>query len=113
LGHPEKGGFALVHLITTFDNLLLGNANLRIMTDHRNLVYNYNPLSVDQSLARHTVHKFQHWALKLSVFNYIIEQSPGQVMCGQTSCHAGAQAINVTKSQQLTFRALYFKLHIN
>jgi hypothetical protein len=48
------------------------------MTDHRNLVYNYNPLSVDQSLAWHTVHKLQRWALKLSVFNYVFEHINGR-----------------------------------
>lgn len=54
---PEKECFELVHTVTTFDDLLLRHASFRIMTDHRNLVYNYNLLSVDQSLARHTVPK--------------------------------------------------------
>jgi RNase H-like domain found in reverse transcriptase len=76
-GTPENEVYALVHLITTFDYLLLRNASVRIMTDPRNIVYIYNPLSVDQSLARHTVHKLQRWALKRSVFNYIIEHING------------------------------------
>jgi RNase H-like domain found in reverse transcriptase len=55
---PEKEGYALVQTVLTLDYLLLWNESFRILTDHRNL-YIYNPLSVDQTLARHTVHKLQ------------------------------------------------------
>jgi RNase H-like domain found in reverse transcriptase/Integrase zinc binding domain len=77
-GTPEKEGYALVQTVLTFDYLLLRNESFRIFTDHRNLVYIYNPLWVDQTLARHTVHKLQRWALKLSVFNYVIEHIVGE-----------------------------------
>jgi Integrase zinc binding domain len=50
-----------------------------LFTDHRNLVYIFNPLSIDQSLARHTVAKLQRWALKLSVFKYTIEHISGEL----------------------------------
>jgi phage-related protein len=43
------------------------------------LVYIFNPLSIDQSLARHTVAKLQRWALKLSVFKYTIEHISGEL----------------------------------
>jgi RNase H-like domain found in reverse transcriptase/Integrase zinc binding domain len=77
-GTPEKEGYALVQTVLTFDYLMLRNESFRIFTDHRNLVYIYNPLSVDQTLARHIVHKLQRWALKLSVFNYVIEHIVGE-----------------------------------
>lgn len=72
-GTPEKEGFGIVHVVETFDYILLRAPQFRIFTDHLNLKYIYNPHSVDSSLARHVVHKLQRWALKLSVFKYVIE----------------------------------------
>jgi hypothetical protein len=63
----------------TFDYLLLRADQFHLFTDHRNLVYIFNPLSIDQSLARHTVAKLQRWALKLSVFKYTIEHISGEL----------------------------------
>jgi RNase H-like domain found in reverse transcriptase/Reverse transcriptase (RNA-dependent DNA polymerase)/Integrase zinc binding domain/Chromo (CHRromatin Organisation MOdifier) domain len=74
---PEKEGYAVVHTVTTLDYLLLSQELFSIFTDHRNLKFIYNPLSVDATLARHVVHKLQRWALKLSVFNYVIEHIEG------------------------------------
>jgi hypothetical protein len=39
----------------------------------------YAPLSLDASLARHTVSKMQRWALKLAMYNYRIELIEGEL----------------------------------
>jgi Integrase zinc binding domain len=39
----------------------------------------YAPLSLDPSLARHTVSKIQRWALELATYNYRIEQVAGEL----------------------------------
>jgi hypothetical protein len=39
----------------------------------------YAPLSLDPSLARHTVSKIQLWALKLATYNYRIEHIAGEL----------------------------------
>lgn len=97
-GTPEKEGFAILHVVDTFDCILLRAPQFRIFTDHLNLKYIYNPLSVDSTLARHVVHKLQRWALKLSVFNYIIEHIPGEENCWAdllTRFGAGLGALDV------------------
>jgi RNase H-like domain found in reverse transcriptase len=78
-GTPEKEGFALIQVVVTFDYLLLRADQFHLFTGHRNLVYIFNPLSIDQSLARHTVAKLHRWALKLSVFKYIVEHISGEL----------------------------------
>jgi hypothetical protein len=54
--------------VTKVDYLLLSHDELSIVSDHLNLTYIYNTLSVDPALARHVVQKLQRWALKMSVF---------------------------------------------
>jgi hypothetical protein len=66
----EKEGFTIVDTVTKVDYLLLSHDEFSILADHLNLTYIYNPLSAGLTLALHVVHKFQRWALKLSVFFY-------------------------------------------
>jgi AraC-like DNA-binding protein len=39
----------------------------------------YAPLSLDSSLARHTVSKIQRWAFKLANYNYRLEHIAGEL----------------------------------
>lgn len=80
-GTPEKEEYAVVHVVFTFDYILLRVPQFRIFTDHLNLKYIYNSHSVDSSLARRVVYKLQRWALKISVFNYVIDHIPGKDNC--------------------------------
>ena len=75
---PEKEGFAVVQAVTGMEYLLMAASEFSIFSDHRNLKFIYNPHSVDPTLAKHTVHKLQRWALKLAVFCYEIEFIPGE-----------------------------------
>jgi RNase H-like domain found in reverse transcriptase len=76
---PEKEGFAVVDVVTKMDYILLIPSEFSILSDHLNLTYIYNPLSVDPMLARQVVHKLQRWALKMSVFAYRMEHVAGEV----------------------------------
>jgi hypothetical protein len=58
---------------------LLSHDDFSILSDHLNLKYIYNPLSAVLTLARHVVHKFQRWALKMSVFSYRMEHVMGEL----------------------------------
>jgi RNase H-like domain found in reverse transcriptase len=76
---PEKEGFAIVDTVTKVDYLLLSHDEFSILSDHLNLIYIYNPLSADPTLARHVVHKLQRWALKVSVFYYRMQHVMGEL----------------------------------
>jgi hypothetical protein len=75
---PEKEDFAIVDTVTEVDYLLLSHDEFSILSDHLNLTYIYNPLSVDPTLARHVVHKLKRWELKISVFSYRMEHVMGE-----------------------------------
>jgi RNase H-like domain found in reverse transcriptase len=76
---PEKEGFAIVYTVNKVDYLLLSHDEFSILSDHLNLTYIYNPLSVDPTLTRHVVHKLQRWALNMSVFSYRMELVMGEL----------------------------------
>jgi RNase H-like domain found in reverse transcriptase len=76
---PEKEAFAAIETVTKHSYLLLGAEQFSILSDHFNLKYMYAPLSLDISLARHTVSKIQRWALKLATYNYRIEHIAGEL----------------------------------
>jgi Integrase zinc binding domain len=65
--------------VTKHSYLLLSSEQFSILFDHFNLKYMYPPLSLDPSLARHTVSKIQRWALKLATYNYRIEHIAGEL----------------------------------
>jgi hypothetical protein len=65
--------------VTKHSYLLLDAEQFYIVSDHFSLKYTYAPLSLDHSLARHTVSKIQRWALKLATFNYRIEHIAGEL----------------------------------
>ncbi|KAH9114827.1 hypothetical protein LEN26_013016 [Aphanomyces euteiches] len=49
----------------------------RLFTDHRNLVYMFNPRGSNSGMAKYQADKLQRWALVMSTFPYTIECLPG------------------------------------
>jgi hypothetical protein len=76
---PEKEAFAVIETVTKHSYLLLASDQFSILSDHFNLKYTFAPLSLDHSLARHTVSKIQRWALKLATYNYRFEHIAGDL----------------------------------
>ena len=73
----EKEAFAIFKTFEKLDYMLLGHGDVRVFTDHRNLLFVFAPLSLEPSLGRHIVSKVQRWALYLSKFAYVIEHVSG------------------------------------
>jgi RNase H-like domain found in reverse transcriptase len=76
---PEKEGYAIVDTVIKVDDLLLSHDEFSILSDHINLIYIYNPILADPTLGRHVVHKFQRWALKMSLFSYRMKHVMGEL----------------------------------
>ena len=60
------------------DCMLLAEDDIHLYTDHRNLLFVFNPLALDPTLGRHIVNKVQRWGLFLSRFSYAIEHVDGE-----------------------------------
>lgn len=58
--------------------MLQCESKIHLFSDHRNLLFVYNPMAMEPALGRHIVTKVQRWALFLSRFNYTIEHIPGK-----------------------------------
>ena len=74
----EKEAFAIYQVFKRLDYLLLVSRKTHVFTDHRNLLFVFNPLAVEPFLGRHVVSKVQRWALYLSQFQYKIEHIAGK-----------------------------------
>ena len=57
--------------------MLLRPEGFMLFTDHKNLVFIFNPLNVNPTLSKHVVNKIERWALSLSAFRYSISHVPG------------------------------------
>ncbi|GMF46802.1 unnamed protein product [Phytophthora fragariaefolia] len=75
----EKEAYAIVEATRRLEYLLLRPRGFRLYTDHRNLVYIFNPYATDGTMARYQADKLQRWALSLMSIQYIIEHVPGDV----------------------------------
>ncbi|KAE9067004.1 hypothetical protein PF007_g28235 [Phytophthora fragariae] len=73
----EKEAFAIVESTRRLEYLLLRPKGFRLYTDHRNLVYIFNPYGVDSTMARYQADKLQRWSISLTAFRYVIEHVPG------------------------------------
>lgn len=56
---------------------MLGETDVRIFTDHRNLLFVYAPAAFDVNIGRHVISKVQRWAIFLSRFKFSIEHIDG------------------------------------
>ncbi|GMF39969.1 unnamed protein product [Phytophthora fragariaefolia] len=68
--------YAIVEATRRLEYLLLRPRGFRLYTDHRNLVYIFNPYATDGTMARYQADKLQRWALSLMSFQYHV---PGDV----------------------------------
>ena len=55
------------------DYMLLAEDDIHLYTDHRNLLFVFNPFALDPTLGRHIVNQVQRWGPFLSRFSYAIE----------------------------------------
>jgi transposase InsO family protein len=101
----EKEAFPIVAAIDKFDYLLIRERGFHIYTDHRNLVFLFDPLLFSPNLKRHTLDKIQRWALRLSGLRYTIQHIPGE---------SNVWADLLTRwgvPQQVSVRAFSFRLY--
>ncbi|KAF0699577.1 Aste57867_9865 [Aphanomyces stellatus] len=75
----EKEAYAVVEACKRLDYLIVRPGGFRLFTDHRNLVYMFNPRGSNGTLAKYQADKLQRWALVMSTFPYTIECLPGDV----------------------------------
>ncbi len=73
----EKEAFAIVESCKRLDYLLLRQQGFRLFTDHRNLVYMFNPRSFNGNMARYQADKLQRWAMALTAYRYEVEHIAG------------------------------------
>jgi RNase H-like domain found in reverse transcriptase len=64
--------------------LLLRSDVFSTLTDHRNLIYLFNPHRSPSGTSAHSAAKLIRWALKLSAYQYTIEYIPGHENVGLT-----------------------------
>ena len=74
----EKEAFAIFQTFAKLDYLFLVRQDVRVFTDHRNLLFVFAPLALEPSLGRHIISKVQRWALYMSRFHYVIEHVKGE-----------------------------------
>ncbi|KAF0704575.1 Aste57867_7321 [Aphanomyces stellatus] len=74
----EKEAYAVVESCKQLDYLIVRPGGFHLFTDHRNLVYMFNPRVSNGNLAKYQVDKLQRWALVMSTFPYTIECLPGR-----------------------------------
>ena len=60
------------------DYMLLAEEDIHLYTDHRKLLFVFNPLSPDPTLGRHIFNNVQRWGIFLLRFSYAIEQVDGE-----------------------------------
>ena len=73
----EKEAFAIFQTFEKLDYMLMSSKPVHVYTDHRNLLFVFDPLSLEPALGRHIISKVQRWALYLSRFSYVIEHVSG------------------------------------
>ncbi|KAH9109321.1 hypothetical protein AeMF1_015598 [Aphanomyces euteiches] len=74
----EIEAFAVVESCKRLEYLLIRPGGFRLFTDHRNLVYMFNPLGASPNMAKYQAHKLQRWSLTMTTFPYVIECVAGE-----------------------------------
>ncbi|KAJ8558819.1 hypothetical protein ON010_g8630 [Phytophthora cinnamomi] len=74
----EKEAYAIIESCKRLEYLLLRPEGFTIFTDHRNLLYIFNPEVFDSGIARYQADRLQRWAIALSMFPYAIEHISGE-----------------------------------
>lgn len=74
----EKEAYAIVHAMSRLD-YLTSCAETTIFTDHRNLIFLFDPRKSQPNMPTYLVSKIQRWALILSQFEYSVAHVPGEL----------------------------------
>ena len=74
----EKEAFPIVEAVERLRHLLLRDEGFRLFTDHRNLIYVFDPILRDNDFKKHAVDKLSRLARKLFSFKYVIGHIPGE-----------------------------------
>ncbi len=73
----EKEGYAIYQTFKRMDWMLITEEKTNVFTDHRNLLFVFNPATLEPTLGHHVVAKVQRWAMYLSQFQYGKEHVDG------------------------------------
>ncbi|KAH9108266.1 hypothetical protein LEN26_014132 [Aphanomyces euteiches] len=72
----EKEAYAMMQSCKNLDYLIVRPGGFRLFTDHRNLVYIFNPRGSNANMAKYQADKLQRWSLVMSTLPYSI--MPGE-----------------------------------
>ncbi len=75
---PEQEAFAIVESVTRLDYVLLRPEGFFLFTDHKNLIYIFDPVGSNPKIAKHVANKVERWAMKLAAFRYAIVHISGE-----------------------------------
>lgn len=78
---PENEIFMIVESIRRLEYLLIRPESFGLYTDHKNLVFIFDPQLANPPLAKHKVTKIERWEMQLAGFRYAIVHIPGEENC--------------------------------
>ena len=67
----EKEAFAILATLERMHWLVATSAGFDLYTDHNNLIFIFDPLSIIPDLSQPSVRKVLRWAVRISAYNYI------------------------------------------
>jgi RNase H-like domain found in reverse transcriptase/Reverse transcriptase (RNA-dependent DNA polymerase) len=73
----DKKCYAIIQTTDRLDYLLRSPTGFALFTDHRNLVYIFDPMSRNPHISQHSAARLLRWALRLASYQYIIEHITG------------------------------------
>ena len=74
---PDKEAFAIFNSCKRLAYLLVRQRGFHVFTDHRNLVYIFNPLGSNTHLGKPAADRLERWSLTLRAFDFTIQHMPG------------------------------------
>jgi len=74
----KKESFSIIEATEKLRHFLLSTQDSRLFTDHRNLIYVFNPTANDNDFKKYTLDKLCPSAMKLCAFRFMIEHIPGE-----------------------------------
>lgn len=74
----EKEAYAIMATVQRMHWLLATADGFDLYTDHKNLIFLFDPLSVATDLSQSTIRKVLRWAVRLSAYNYTCVHIPGE-----------------------------------
>lgn len=73
----EKEPHSIYQVFLKMGYMLLVEDMIHIYTDHRNLLFVFNPFALNNTISRDVISKVQRWGLYLSRFSYVIKHIEG------------------------------------